>query len=73
MKWRSMKSVPRFKKKGYSIPDKYVVLLHDPDNEKCYRVLVGFWNPETKDWQSCDIHADLMRPTHWMPLPNPPR
>lgn len=32
---------------------------------------IGFFNDETRQWDDGDYMDDL-RPTHWMPLPEPP-
>lgn len=40
-----------------------------------YSVLPGFWDTIEKRWRSCEtqgLTGGVMRPTHWMPLPDPP-
>lgn len=69
--WRKIGSAPKYKKDG-DVPVEFILLLYDPDNEKTYRVQMGFWNCGARYWQSCDEYGELKRPTHWMPLPKPP-
>lgn len=49
------------------------ILIHEPDAALEYRVQMGFWDNATKSWVSCDATGGFRRPTHWMPLPEPPK
>ena len=72
-KWQPIATAPRFMEKSGNIPVEFLVLLHDPDNEITYRVQMGFWNSGLNQWEPCDSTAEVKRPTHWMPLPPPPK
>lgn len=63
--WRPIDSAPR---------DGNEILLWDPDRAVDSRMQIGLWNDiwETPGWQSCMENEALTRPTHWMPLPDPP-
>ena len=32
----------------------------------------GFWDDEVDDWELCGYLIGSAKPTHWMPLPDPP-
>ena len=65
-----------------ALKDEYPVLLFQPDgawnkpSRKLERIALGYWhqpaNPEYVGfWVACGC-VDVVRPTHWMPLPAPP-
>ncbi len=69
--WQDISTAPKPPDDG-DVPLEFVLLLHDPDNDVDNRVQVGFWNKPLSDWQTVFEHSEIMRPTHWMPLPTPP-
>lgn len=57
MKWRLMTTAPQ---------DGTEILIWD----RVGFVDVAFWNPISLRWTNGDVD---LKPTHWMPLPEPPR
>jgi hypothetical protein len=64
MKWQPITTAPR--------NDGVHVLLHGngEDFEGC--TVVGWWCEDSRRWMPFDGCARLM-PTHWLPLPAPPK
>ncbi len=72
--WKEINSCPKQPSddKDVNVTMEFVVLLFDPDNDIDNRIQVGFWNNVINDWQTLFDNTELMRPTHWMPLPAAP-
>lgn len=72
--WKPIQSAPKqTERSDDNCPMEFVVLLYDPDNSIESRIQVGFWNTNYADWQTLFEHDEIIRPTHWMPLPEPPK
>jgi hypothetical protein len=68
MDWRPIETAPK---------DETWVLLYFPggDETKCK---TGFWSEGSVDWYGSESDSHSMtdffdQPTHWMPLPEPPK
>lgn len=57
--WQSMENAPK---------DREILLL---TGETCRRIVIGNWYSNDRIW--FDREATRLEPTHWMPLPEPPR
>lgn len=53
--------------------DFYIVFMHEPGVEEPF-VWHGYYKP-SEGWEVRDVYGDLFdgNPTHWMPLPAPPK
>lgn len=60
MQWQPIETAPR---------DGENVLLADESGS----MIVGFWNNRTNAWDDGDYRSFMTWPTHWMPMPKPPR
>lgn len=64
MEWKKIRSVPK---------DERPVLLMDRHGD----MAVAWWSTVLKSWQICVgrwvFGPDRWKPTHWMPLPKPPK
>ncbi len=58
MKWQPIETAPR---------DNRDVLIFNGDY-----VSIGWFNKGFKQWCYQDTYQQIIRPTHWMPLPKPP-
>ncbi len=72
--WQPIETAP----KGNLVGEGPEVLLWVPeDSLEYYRINVGFWWPMMDGW--CRINAPegdtkfWKQPSHWMPLPEPPK
>lgn len=64
MEWQPIETAP--KQDG-----KHVLLFGDGDDfEEC--VIVGWWDVDRDRWMPFHGYAQV-NPTHWMPLPEPPK
>lgn len=68
--WQPIETAPR-QLDNKNMQAEYILILYDGDKEKVYRITMGFWNENIKQWECCDDYAEDINPTHWMPLPAP--
>lgn len=57
MEWQPIETAPK---------DGRDILVMDGD-----WLTIGWWSGE--EWCRQDLHLSLSNPTHWMPLPEPPK
>jgi hypothetical protein len=73
--WQPIETAPKEPRSGEHGP---TILLWLADNSmEPYRVNVGFWDYLFDDWGRANpAEGDStfwVKPTHWMPLPEPPK
>jgi hypothetical protein len=61
-RWQDIETAPK--------KDGFLAIVYCPENCKEERVMMGEYS-RTRGW-SIHIDAQLIDPTHWMPLPEPP-
>ena len=61
MKWQPIETAPKDRTEILAVRDKEIKIV--------------FWYPHLKEWGSQEDWADdgTWEPTHWMPLPEPPK
>jgi hypothetical protein len=49
------------------------ILAAQPFGEGQWRITTMLWSPKSQLWRA-DVHSFVVfQPTHWMPLPDPPK
>lgn len=54
-------------------PKDKVIQLYLPDNRIGREIIVGYYDHDYVGWVACLGSVLLTQPTHWQPLPNPPK
>jgi len=63
-KWMPIESAPR---------DGKIILIYGPDENPYSRIKIGRWSEILKSWVSTHYISGYYKPTHWHPLPEPPK
>ena len=76
MEWQPIETAPKEPRNSYSPEEGPTILLYGgfTDTRGGFSVRTGHWKEaRTKQWCDTALGRCPLMPTHWMPLPEPPK